>query len=296
MRLLPLVCGFAGFLIACQARADGLVVAERPLRSFGYVIGDTLERHITLTASDAVELEASSLPHPGKQSSWLVLLDVRPEPTPGVRSTHHTVELRYQIRNAPTETRPIVLPAFALRFRDARERVEVPISESRVTVAPIIPANQVPEALSQRPDRPPQPLSVAPDLRRLILFAVVALTLIAYGMLIPQLALRRAPFARAYRHIRRAAHDVESSHRYREALRALHRAFDETAGAPVFADRLEEFFAERPWFADLRGPTDNFLMMSRREFFADSASAADSDIAWLLEFSRACHLRERRAR
>lgn len=293
---LAIVFGLVAFWIACQAQAESLVVEDRPPRSFGYVIGDTLERHITVTAPRALELEVASLPRPGKQSAWLTLLDVRAEPTPGVRSTRQSVQLRYQIRNPPTQTRPIALPAMTLSFRDSQRRVEVPISESRVTIAPMIPADQVAETLPLRPDRRPQRLSVTPDLTRLILFAAVAMALMAYGVLIRQLALRRGPFARAYSCIRRAARDVEHSRRYREALRALHRAFDETAGARVFADRLEEFFAERPWFADLRESTETFLMMSQREFFADNVSTADQDFAWLLEFSRACRLREREAR
>ena len=61
----------------------------------------------------------------------------------------------------------------------------------------------------------------------------------------------------------------------------------------MFADRLEEFFAERPWFADLRESTETFLVMSQREFFADNVSTSDPDYSWLVEFARACRLRER---
>ena len=56
---LAIVFGLMAFWIACQAQAESLVVEDRPPRSFGYVIGDTLERHITVTAPRALQLHSA---------------------------------------------------------------------------------------------------------------------------------------------------------------------------------------------------------------------------------------------
>ena len=285
-----------GLFIAWQAQAERVLVEDQAPRSFGYVIGDTLERRITLKAEQAFVLEAASLPRPGKQTAWVALLEVSTAPKPGVSSAHQTVRLRYQIRNAPTQTRSVALPAFTLRFRDSKAPGQIEIGGSSVTVAPIIPPNQGAATLFLRPDRSPQRISPVADFRRLILFVVAALALLVYAFMVPMLASRRAPFARAYREIRRAAQGAVPSRGYQQALRALHRAFDETAGQRLFADQLEEFFARRPQFAELRPSTEAFLMMSQREFFANGHAASGAEFSWLLEFSRACRAHEREVR
>jgi mxaA protein len=79
----------------------------------------------------------------------------------------------------------------------------------------------------------------------------------------------------------------------REACRALHAAFNETAGRTVFAGAVDSFVAQVPRFAGLRDDIHIFFERSQAAFYADSAQAQDPAPDWLLAFARACRDAER---
>jgi mxaA protein len=301
---------FPGGISGPDTQTPNVAVTVVNPRSFGYVVGDTLERRIVLTSSRVLRFESPSLPKLGPQTAWLTLVSATLERPRGQGDHRYEIRLRYQLSNAPKEVRSITLPSLHLRFSDsalpdaAQRTVEAQIEDWHVTIAPIIAPNAPLSIALLRPDRSPQPLSTTPALAAIALSTGLAAAILAALVGGPFLTRRNGPFARAYRTIRGAAArggggDADRASRYVAALRALHRAFDETAGWCVFSDRLEIFFAEHPRFADVREATEQFLRMSQREFFAYNVDAEEQEtqasrIRWLLEFCRDCRVRERR--
>jgi mxaA protein len=283
-----LACALMG--LATQARGiDAKVVNPR---TFGYVVGDVFDRQILVHGSPNLLVDEKSLPRLGRQNAWLTLVSADIQSQTHAGTLDVVLRLRYQIRNAPTHTRSILAPSFELRLTEGPRATTTPIDPWPVTVSPLLPADLVAEAAPLRPDRAPQLIPVTASLSRLLVYVALAAAILAYLFLVPRMIHRGGPFTQAYRVVRRvaAAHDAGA---YRAALRAVHRAFDETAGRRVFADRMEAFIAERPQFADLQEATAKFLQISRREFFADGTPPAEQELEWLLRFCRDCRSRER---
>ena len=80
---------------------------------------------------------------------------------------------------------------------------------------------------------------------------------------------------------------------FREALRAVHRAYVETAHIFVFPDRVDEFISRNPRFAGLRGAIESFFEVSRRVFFESGAEAGPRELNWLLDLCARLSARER---
>ena len=267
-------------------------------RNFGYVVGDTLERRIKVNATRAVVFEGASLPKTGRQDPWLALLSAEVEPGPGVRARSHTFRLLYQLRNAPVELKRITLPALKLDFSDGPEAVQADVQEWSVTAGPITPADARADRTPLRPDRLPPPISTTSAWVALVACLGLASVILVYGIAVSALQRRNAPFARAYRAIRRASYGRQDQATragvYQESLRVIHRALDDTVGWRVFRVGLDEFLDEAPQFADLSDRMSRFLQLSRDEFFGGGVPPAQQDMQWLLAFCRECRARERR--
>jgi mxaA protein len=287
------VSGLACALLSLETHARDIEVEVLNPRTFGYVIGDTFDRQINVNGSPGLALDKRSLPRLGRQSAWLTLISADFQTRRHAGAGDVLVRLRYQIRNAPTRIRTIRAPSFDLRFTDGSHATDAPIDSLPVIVSPLFPADLSAEATPLRPDRMPQRLSVNAPLVRIIIYAALAVAILAYLFVVPRILHRNGPFTQAYRIIRRAA-AVHDPGAYRRALRALHRAFDQTAGRRVFADHMNAFIAEKPQFADLREATARFLHISRREFFADGTPVGEQEFEWLLRFCDDCRARERR--
>ncbi|MDB6087747.1 MAG: MxaA protein [Gammaproteobacteria bacterium] len=287
------VSGLACALMSLETHARDIDVEVVNPRTFGYVIGDTFNRQINVNGSPGLALDKRSLPRLGRQSAWLTLISADVQTRRHAGAGDVVVRLRYQIRNAPTHIRTIRAPSFDLRFTDSSQATDASIDSLPVIVSPLFPTDLSAEATPLRPDRMPQRLSVNAPLVRILVYVALAVAILAYLFVVPRILHRRGPFTQAYRVIRRAAaaHDPGA---YRRALRAVHRAFDQTAGRRVFADHMNAFIAEKPQFADLREATARFLHISQREFFADGTPVAEQEFDWLLRFCHDCRARERR--
>jgi mxaA protein len=193
--------------------------------------------------------------------------------------------------------RQLALPAFTLRFRNAAgEEHAERVPGWGFSVAPLTAEPARDRHGDLRPDRAPEPVPTSGYELRLVLYGI-GIAAAALYLLYLHVALRffprsNGPFARAYRELRRLARRRDEGEAYRSALRRLHRAFDETAGGALFAERLGEFFAARPRQLDLRPATERFFELSRQEFFA-AGDIERSSLDWLIGFCRAWREHER---
>ena len=287
-------------LSASVSMAEGLHTRIEEPRAFGHMVGDTVERHIAITASRPLALNAESLPKAGRLGYALELrrVNVASEPVDG--GTQYRLDLRYQIFVAPTEAKTLDLPAFVLSFDGGARPEELRIDFAPVTVAPLTPPGQSPRrGLGVlRPDIAAPLVDASAVVCRLVAYGGLAFLLLAYVAYVYLgpwlLAKRRRPFTHAYRNLRRLR-AARAEENFPAAMKHLHRAFNDTAGGTVFRDSVDNFLADHPRFAPLRAEITCFFDQSRQTFFAADKQVSAQDLCVLTELCRTCRDIERGA-
>ncbi len=269
-------------LLAGSAHAQvKAVTLQPPARDFGYFIGDTIKAGALITLTPGTALDARSLPTPGEITGGL---DIRRVTTASQGDTLH-VSIEYQTFTAPEEAMQVRVPPYTLAFHRGAARFTAQIPFWSFYTSPFRHERQAtldPAVL--RPDHPIPPLSPAASQRGLAASLGIALAaflaLARFRGWTPRLALHRRPFAQATRRIR-ATHSPE------DALLALHRAFDATAGARVLPEDLDSFVQRHPQFQPLRQEIDAFFQLSRARFFgANDPAGGPHDLITLAKHLR----------
>lgn len=292
------VCAIAALCLAASPRAAPVPEVEtREPRTFGYQVGDLLQRDVVVHAPAGWTLDVDSLPTPGARGQPLELRSVARTEQREDGGVRHELHLQYQVFFAPAAVRTFDLPQLRLALHGAARNATLHVDAWPITVAPLVQ----PEAPARRglgdlqPDHEPFTIDLAPTQRWLIVWlALAAGTLLALAVLhvaMPMIDRRRLPFAHAFAELRRLPPDADTA-RWRAACRRLHRALDRSAGEVVFERGLQRFVGARPAFAPLHDDLKRFLQLSRREFFAGAARDA-ADAPWLIELSRRCRDAER---
>ncbi|MGH2398428.1 MAG: hypothetical protein ACRDF6_01165 [bacterium] len=246
-------------------------------RPFGHVIGDLIRQQIDLTLHDPFVLAPRSVPHPGRLSYWLELRSAEVQETDLGEQRHYRITLKYQNFYMPRDVKSLHIPVFTLTASHPGATTEIPVKAWEFTVSPLHETAGVRLVEGQayvRPDDPPVRRDLAPRRRRLLLYGALLLVLAAGVVhewwLWP--GRTRRPFSQAWRELRSLQHAPLPAGTERAAMRTLHRAFDESNGAPVFPDHLEQFFRRCPQFAPLRADITAFFASSRQVFFADQGA------------------------
>ncbi len=290
MRFISLL---AMFFLALFASASDINIEANNPRPFGYVVSDTFEQTLDLSAKATQILDKKSLPKPGRMNAWLELRDITVTDSSIAGRKNYRVKLFYQLPNSPTEIRVIELPAHRFSFSEANQKpVEVRSTEWPMTIGPITPAEVLArdglEAL--RPDITPRGIDTAPIRRRMLLSTMALAALLIYWCYrhfgIPFLASQQRPFTRTYRELNRLKkeNDLEI---FPKAIEKLHRALNETAGKSLFTENFEQFLGHRSISDGLADKTREFFQISRAEFFGGGAPDSQRSLSWALDFCRA---------
>lgn len=299
-RTLAFLLASLALLATAPAHAQLRGVELYAPRPFGYVIGDTLSLTADILLDAPFTLDPASLPTPRALDYWLDLRDVRltdKGEREGVR--RYTLDLVYQTFYAPLEPRRMALPGLSLAAVGEGRRVAVELPGWSFLMSPLreIVATGPGPAMALRPDIAPAPIPTGETLRRLIValgIGFLALLALAWQMGWGPFGRRAGrPFARA---VRAMPAGLESSGAaYGGALRALHRAFDATAGKGVFTEDLADFFAAHPAFRAVEAEVRRLFEASRRAFFGDDLDGARRDLppAELVALSRRLRAVER---
>ena len=289
-------------LLSCLARAAGpearLEVTEP--RAFGHTLGDVLERRVVLELEPPWRLADDALPKPGRTGAWLELRAPQMNSRPGIGRNRYEITLAYQVVNAPREIVTLALPELTLPLAGGPRPAFESVPDFPFTLAPLTPEHILARAPldEMQPDAAPQRIETRAIKLRMLAYATAAGTILLFLAWrlwgIPFLAAGRKPFAAASREVRRLARS-RSETAHREAIRRMHRAFDETAGHALFATELPAFLRQHSRYAPLKPEIERFFEVSRGEFFA--GGAADPDLLpWLGRFCRECRSLERGTR
>jgi mxaA protein len=265
--------------IATPAGAQPITITPMPPRSFGYTVGDRIERRIDITMAAPWSLAQASLPKPGRINVWFELSQISLQSDPQRPGAPTELRLVYQLLNSPVQPTVLLLPRVALRFEGGAEPVEHEVAAAEVSAAPLLPAAAEKSSLDAlRADRRPEPIPVDALRRRLMIYPLAAALLLLSMLVARQFAQRRraGPFVRACRELRRIAHTPADASRAASAMRVVHRALDETAGHTVFLDNVDSLFASAHR-TPLRERTRTFLARSREQFFAGTGDPLPLD-------------------
>jgi mxaA protein len=270
-------------------------------RTFGYVLGDKIRRELRFRVRSGYRLDTASLPRAGRLDRWLELAEPELRVESAGNGRRYRLVLTYQVLNAPRSPAAVTIPQQDLRLVGEGPAVTTLMPSLEITVAPLTSALG-PKELSGsalQPDRRPAPLPVEARQARLAWTGTALLALLLFAAwrrsYTAAIARRNLPFANALRRLKRlpaadAPADPETG------LRIVHEALNRTAGRAVFAHNLEEFLAQRPEFASLRGDFARLFVASGRVFFADAATGAEarSELSALRDLCRRGSRIERR--
>ena len=291
-------CAAAVLMTVCAvAHGQGVRVEASEPRAFGYQIGDTVQRHVTVHASAGWQLDEHSLPRAGAHGGALELRRVAATSHVEGDGRRHELELQYQVFVSPSAVRTFEMPPFRLRFTGPQRSEDVRVDAGPVTVAPLVPVDASPRhGLGElRPDREPPLIDDRAIRLRLAAFAFGALLLLGTLAVIefgpPWRAARNRPFARAWRQLRDLPPEAAGA-QWRAACANVHAALNRSAGEVVFEAGLARFIARQPAFAAVRHDLARFLKLSRDEFFAESVRES-GDASWLVALCARCRDIER---
>jgi mxaA protein len=268
--LLAVALAPAGGIGAEVAATPVMAVVEQP-RPFGHAVGDVLTQRVRLDAGRTPA--PADLVAPRRLSAWI---DRRASRLERDADGRRWLAVDYQVVNAPRSQATVRIPEWRLAGDAMRPALLVPAWP--VGVSAITPRAEPGTAEWQlRPDRPAPAIATAPLQRRLLLASVaLAAWLAAWAGWVGWRRwrdARRLPFAAAWRTLRRADEREPAS------WRALHQAFDRSAGEVLRPSTLPHLFERAPQFETLRDRIERFYAQSAAQFFGDGGAAAADDAA-----------------
>ncbi|EKS72773.1 hypothetical protein [Caballeronia sp. Lep1P3] len=273
----------------CQAQpqpsADATV--QQP-RAFGHVLGDVLTQRVLLSI-DGHEVRDIPPPSTGRVSVWLERRQPHIEKDAQGRPW---MVIDYQIINAAERLTQAEVPAFDLRATTGGTlRVAAwPISIGTLTPPASFRAGDLQPL---RPDRIVTPQNQVETRHRIMamlaLLLVTLLSWMAWWSWRTREDARRLPFARAWQAVCTLnTDDIDTND---QAWRALHHAFNETAGEVVHAASLYPLLVRAPWLEKFKTELEVFYSSSQQRFFVHDSAPARFP---LREFARTLYRAERK--
>lgn len=277
------------------------IIEENPTRDAGFVVGDVLDRTITLTVKKPYELVKESLPIEGYehrykgQISGIELLKISTEETKHSDSVTHVLHLRYQIFTTGKLAKPAALRAEIVKIRNTTNKdvrqYRIPSYSFRISPLSVFGSVKLKEEMS--PFIAPLLLDSSREkLTIKVLIGVLAASLLGLLYMLGMhawLPRMGAPFAKAYRDIRKMPDTAEG---LQQAVARLHESLNKTAGNSVFSSNLADFLQKKPAFSPMKQEIEQFFGLSRQVFFEPNAATnvSASPKTWLQKFCR--HLRD----
>ena len=307
---LGLTCGLllmSTMMSAYGDQTNGISIIN-PTRAYGYQLGDIIEQRISLQRDDVTH-SLQQLPVVQREGRWVARNSV------SLSDDGRWLDIRYQIINAPTDTRTISLPALSLQTdslqkeslqkeslqtepleTDATASIEVPAWT--FSISPLLPVATAPNnalPITQPDWQPPAPDTNQTMRRMLGFLAALCLVLLlwaAWWLWRGWIEARSLPFARAWQVQRqyKTGPEGDNSDDAQNWL-MLHRAIDQYAGRNVSRGSIDELLQSVRWLKPFRSELHSFYQQSSQRFFSTDNQKADFDLKSL---SKRLYLEERR--
>jgi mxaA protein len=281
------------------------IQTQDPVKDVGYVIGDIVTRHITLTIKKPYVLIEESLPIVGYEKTYrgqpigVYLSALKHTKKDKGEHVVHELTLDYQIFTSSVVAKRAAVLAEYLRLLNTESKKEVvkyrvPMWEFVISPLSVFGQIKVEDDMSQF--RGPLLIDASRESTRFkILLALLVLSLLGLlyilgkGAWLPRMG---GPFAKAYRTIKK---QTDSPQGIQNAVSSMHTALNTSAGHSLFSDNLEQFLAKKPAFKTIKPEIQQFFALSNQVFFEANAShnLGIEPVTWLKQFCRRCRDCER---
>jgi mxaA protein len=273
-------------LLTGGAAAEIRAVHTEEPRAFGYFLGDTLERRVEIETGPQDEIVPASLPRTGASNYWLELRSIENVSSSRGDTRLLSLKLVYQTFYAPIDPRKVTIPTTEITVRGPNGNETATIPPFTFLMSPI--REIFPEKSGETAESFLRP-DAMPEMRRsgTLRTGALALALLSVGLLLllardlawwPFSRRPARPFSRAVREVGTALGKGAGDTGYREALLALHRAFDRAAGQRLFASDVETFFSDHPEHTQTRAGIERFFAASRAVFFGEAPRQGRTDL------------------
>jgi mxaA protein len=292
---------------------DGIVSIQTqdPVKDVGYVVGDVVTRHITLTIKKPYVLIEESLPIVGYEKTYrgqpigVYLSALSHTKKDEGDQVVHQLTLDYQIFTSSVVAKRAAVLAEYVRLLNTeskdREVVKyrVPMWEFVISPLSVFGQIKIEDDMSQfrgplLMDTSNQEKRLKTSLVLLVLSLLGLLYIVGKNAWLPRMG---GPFAKAYRTIKKQTNTPQGnmSESLRVAVSSMHAALNTSAGHSLFADNLDEFLAKKPAFTAIKSEIQQFFGLSNQVFFEANAkhNVGAEPVAWLKQFCRRCRDCER---
>lgn len=280
-----------------------------PDRTGGFMMGDLLNRTVTIEVKKPYKLVETTLPIVGYehrykgQVSGIELRKINHTYKENRSSRVYTIDLSYQVFTTAPVVKPAILPGETIKFqgpataeaKDGLVQYTIPPFYFRVSPMAVFGAVKVEQDMS--PLHPPFLLQAYPEKQKLVACLVV-LGLSLLGLLYilgsrAWLPFMGKPFAQAGRQLRRLSKKNHEAN-LKLAIGCVHHALNETAKYSVFSDNLAALFDKAPGFKMIEDELNQFFVLSNQVFFEKQHSAQPAQaMQWLRQFCKQCRDCER---
>jgi mxaA protein len=257
---------FAFAILPGIVRADERVGIATTLRDTGYLLGDLLDERVEIRLPAGAEIDAGSLPLPGRVAPWLEVR--RTSLTPRDAAGLQTLIVTYQIFAETEAAARVPIPEFPLRLRGGTAPAVTVPAESFL-LSPALPAVLTDKDRELRPSPAPRPLPRAKWIAAAFASLVIAIASSLYLLwrfdLLPFLPHSPGPIARTWRRWRRR--HPTSADEQRALLRELHAALNGSAGETLYPSTIGRLFARAPFLVPLRERIETVFAASWNLFY-----------------------------
>lgn len=273
LRHLLLATALALFAQVALAAAPTARIVQliNPVQSTGIHIGDVMERTVVLEAPAPYQLSRSALPAKGVQRDGIELADIHIDRTAQGDNNRYAVTLKYQVFAHAAAPAVMTLPEEKLALTGGPEGIALTIPAWRFWYSPLNLANIETAKGNLQPQFAPAAPPVEQHRVRLYgfvaLVAISALALLWFNADGRWLPFMNGPFAQAYRRVRRLP-VTETG--WKQALAALHEAFNRVHGRNLFAADIDAFVADHPRYTRARAAIEGFFAQSGHALFDEA--------------------------
>lgn len=266
---------------------------SNPDANYGVKVGDQLIRHISFSAPVPYTLTKKSLPKKSSQFKGLELVKVTIEEDVKDETTRYQIDLVYQVFVNPGVPSAMQLPKLDIALSGGEAPPVVAVPSWSFWFAPLVVGSNDNAAQALQADIKPPLLDAKSHKNRLIaLLTLASLSLLALlymnadGRWLPFMG---GAFARAHRQLKKLSKSVQpkTQKEEKQALVAIHQAFNNHYGANIFARDIEHFVTIRPGFAKMKIEISEFFDYSNKSLYATKPRDSAQIIQNLVQLSKA---------
>ena len=263
-----------------------------PSENYGVNVGDQLIRHISFSAPKPYKLTKNSLPKKSSQSKGLELVKLKVAENFEDSATDYQVTLVYQVFINPGVPSAMQLPALTIPLTGGKTPPIVSVPSWKFWFAPLVVGNNDHAAQAMQADVKPPLLDTKIHKNRFIaLFTLMGFSLLALlymnadGRWLPFMG---GAFARAHRQLKKLSKStkLKTPKEEKQALVAIHQAFNHHYGANIFSRNIEHFFTIRPSFAKMNNEINAFFEYSNKSLYSTTLRDSEQIIKDSVQLSK----------